>query len=421
MHCPSRYACPSLGVSGCFEQNPLQFQQSGRVSQVRLSLPKIEGSEVLSMSAAEGEAGESPPWHEQAASVVDAADLAGLREVAQQLQTLLQLTKKRIQQYEETKDSLLLLLPDDICCHVLFYCPPATVAMSQATARSMKLLVRSASELWWCFLARHFGFTKASFDQHLSCDPCTLFYHIASIRSRTSPVPIPCSVVFSDDGMPFPGHGPERALEPQNSCWCTRPGVNRNIDLVISLGAAETPAEQSEPAEQAVGGGWWLVTELQVATPGFGFSNAPREVLGWCTINPPDLAGARRWDLTPQEVAQSFEPNYMPTVKESSITGSEASFLFPSLDASQRPASYSMVKEHALTVPKIAKFVHFKILSSFDPEGHGPDDANVDVKGLWVLGVPLDDLQNQLGNAAKQPHQDPSYARLHDEKDHDWF
>ena len=48
------------------------------------------------------------PWHEQAARMVDTADLAGLKEVEQQLQTLLQLTKQRLQKAEAATKALAL-------------------------------------------------------------------------------------------------------------------------------------------------------------------------------------------------------------------------------------------------------------------------------------------------------------------------
>jgi hypothetical protein len=101
-------------------------------------------------------------------------------------------------------------------------------------------------------------------------------------RQPPPPQRLEASVVFADDGGNFPGYPPSNALRPEKSMvWCTRTGVDANVDLIIKLREVS------------------LVTGFVAANGGRGYSAPLKEGLAFVSMEPPNLTAAKWFDYNP--------------------------------------------------------------------------------------------------------------------------
>ena len=138
-------------------------------------------------------------------------------------------------------------LPDDIACNILYHSSAGSVSNAERACRSLYSLSCSANEMWRLFVAESYGLhIRAS-------DPRSVYHYIAHKAAKGGSDYLPCNVVFSDGGTPFPGHEPHQSVLQNHRCWCTSNGINRhkimhysaslsaslllhrNIDLVVKM------------------------------------------------------------------------------------------------------------------------------------------------------------------------------------------
>jgi len=278
-------------------------------------------------------------------------------------------------------------LPDDIACNILYHSSACSVSTAERACRSLYSLSCSANEMWRLFVAESYGLhIRAS-------DPRSVYHYIAHKAAKGGSDYLPCNVVFSDGGTPFPGHEPHQSVLQNHRCWCTSNGINRNIDLVVKM---------AQPC---------LVVSFVVANPGLGYSNPVRQVLAWASQSPPDLNVARAWDISVD--GSEGEISCRNTSVQNSHSAVPVVIDFP-----EYPQCRDMVLEEPCQ-GTVAQFCHFKMMSSFDPSHHGDNEANIDIRGLWVKGIVLDELNSLLGTAVTNGCADPSYTRLHPLHDQD--
>jgi len=315
----------------------------------------------------------------------------------------------------------LLELPEDLLCRIFAATANgACVSRCERTCIAMWRLSLRARELWRVLLTLAYGLPPQVCGAE--CDTRAVFQYIAREEKHGEQKLIPAVVLFSDDGIPFPGHGPGKAMPHHFSnpmaCWCTNEGVNRNVDLVVSFvptmdSAAITervtqlPKNHSQDGKRAeIPRMPYLVTDFTVVNPGEGFSNPMHKVLAWASIMPPDLEASKIWDLTTEEQSTD-ETNSQRGSPEAPTVA-----VFP---------PYPTCRNSAVTVPcsqdgkkraVVAYFAHFKLLNSFDDEGHHGDTANIDAKGLYAQGKALPQLETFLGSTV-DVGDDPSYEVRH--------
>jgi len=199
---------------------------------------------------------------------------------------------------------------------------------------------------------------------------------------------------FADDGGHIAGYPAQNALSRGPECWCTRPGVDRNVDLVAEL---EVPS---------------LVTAFRFSNPEAGFTMPLRDALAFASFDVPDLSKRRDYDANSKKQQRIVNGE----------TKGAAGVRFD-LDALARAARGSTEDVSATREcgPTMSNFVHFKLLSSYHPDGA---TVNIDVRHLHVRGFPLPDLPTYLRyqkprltskrhRSSSSSSSSASYERLH--------
>lgn len=262
-------------------------------------------------------------------------------------------------------------LPDVLCCEIFGFLDPTAVSISHCELASRELYEVSCSmrTMWRWMLGKSYGLWVDD-----DCDARAVHRYVTKLYSSDENDLIDCSVIFSDDGTPYPDYLPEYAMRDNRQAWCTHPGVKANVDLVARV-TCSVPH---------------LVTSVEVRTPGCGFSNPVLETLAWLSFDAPDVAARRVWDGTDPE-SITLEPNQI------------------AVSCSDIPArTIGSAPGHPAT-PIVSRFVHFKILNSRHSES---ERANIDVGALLIRGVPLPELERVMGQPIKLGP-DPSYERFH--------
>lgn len=277
-------------------------------------------------------------------------------------------------------------LPLDLWCCVFFHAGPDKTALASAASKQFCTLVQSADELWRQFLDESFGLYASESVRNM----CRIYAYLAQ-QMQLEPRLIPSEVVFSDDGTPYPGYPPQSALGDDRRCWCTRSGVDRNVDLVTRFRPTyKTGIDRCSSVH--------LVTSFTLVNPDRGFTAPMRSALLWACRSAPDLEAARRWD------------DYTPDSADANLTQTNS---FPKFVQFSNYPDCRGERIEVTCSPTTAEYAHFKLLDSWHP----PEQfsTNIDVGSLLVYGIPVPELSYMLKEACEPhaPTQDPSYRRIH--------
>lgn len=306
---------------------------------------------------------------------------------------------------------MLNLLTDGLLAEVFSWLGPLGTGQCSQTTGRLQRVAYSSRTLWRTFVQRYFGL-----EGNENVDWRAVYAYLATRSQQRAAYLPPGRVVFADDGSCIPGYPPENALRlDRRLAWCTNSGVDQDVDLVVSL---------TEPT---------LVSGFVAENVGGMFYSAPmKEALVFCSPTPIDLDAARqfngkngsKWVTKLQKEAPNklffsqtsrdttMDPvSAVPSYTSPQLVQPKAAFQFPD------PA-YNMCLQQRCP-PSVARFVHFKLLSSHKCTRGRPSD-NIDVKGLYTFGVPLPELPALLQEVvAVAP--DPSYRRQHEVREYTFY
>ncbi|CAB9525599.1 expressed unknown protein [Seminavis robusta] len=358
-----------------------------------------------------------------------------------------------LQRQHQHQDSLLLqyLVDPALTAHIFSFVGPVGTAKCAATCRSWRIIVSSTQSLWKQFVKDDFGLSLSSSNNNhttkVMIHPWEHVYRHIRLQQQHPNHRLNGRVLFADDGGNFPGYPPNHALLPEtNRVWCTRPGVDANVDLVIQLAST------------------CLVTGFVCANGGRGYSAPLQEALVFLSLEqPPNLQAARFYNtgttqqnVGPQWVRYLFQKEEEPannttnntppppplednnnndnnndnhhpepTSPASTATTNKppsnndnnndpvASFWFPHLQQ-----AYYGRSQQTLAKPIVARYIHLKLLSSHSPPGLEDISDNIDLMHFHTLGVPLPLLDTTLLPNVLQSEAPPNYVRTH-ERRHD--
>ena len=337
----------------------------------------------------------------------------------------------------------ILSLADEITAEIFSFLGPLDlVARCAPTCPRWHRVSRHSRALWRRFVYQEYGFGQGDPEADWQAVYAYLYgrRHGPGGRYGAAPDPffsqlIQSQLVFCDDGSHQPGNGPENALDSYNrSCWCTNAFVDHDVDFVADLG---------EPC---------LVTHVRIENGDFQFTAPVKEALAFLSWDLPDLDHARAFDgPTGIELAHELCPGInwdnedlrdvrsreSRTIVPSAAAAAnrhypKAGFVFP--DSPDR-AFLKAIKEPVR--PIVARYVHFKLLSS--SKCNDRVSNNIDVCHLQTLGFPLPALEAMIypqrqtstmdstnndntATAATTLPPDPSsrYQRHHEVREYPW-
>lgn len=303
----------------------------------------------------------------------------------------------------------LLSLPDGVPEMVLAFAGAASAAASGRSCAQLHRIERASWRAWQRFVSHGFGFgdvidwwSPTAADAELETtargdviDWRSVFACCAhamraeaeggwpSLHSRV--------VEHSDFRGEFRAfHPPEAAVALPNSpdsCWCTSSNIHANVDV-----AAEFVGHDSAFGEFA------LVLGVAVSNCAAHVGDNPAaDVLAFLSYNMPNFVrpegravefddGGR--SAASQRVVHALAENDGSSVRRPEPGHPAARCTFPPC-----PDAFDM-RVVRRCAPTVARFVHFKVLSSHNPNGHA--DANVDVHELHAVGVLLPGLAGML-------------------------
>jgi F-box-like len=299
----------------------------------------------------------------------------------------------------------ILSVGDEIIAEIFAYLGATDTARCASVCQNWNLVCRNSRSLWRRFVCDDYYLARQEGGE--SADWYAIYAYIRTLQIEghkrqkenivnNTETPLATQLVFSDDGSPQPGNPPENALINNRECFCTNAFVDKNVDLVASL---------SQPC---------LITHFLVANEGYYYTSPVKETLAFASMDMPDLDAAREFD---GEKGSEWVRNLFHKVanKEEGYpirTGYPkqplAGFLFPGM-----PFAFNMALKQACT-PVVARFVHFKLLSS----SHCQDRVsnNIDVCRLQAFGIALPRLpellqQTTASSGATSLAYDPSSPR----------
>jgi hypothetical protein len=213
---------------------------------------------------------------------------------------------------------------------------------------------------------------------------------------------IQSSLVLCDDGSHQPGNDPESAMRRIGDvCWCTDAFVDHDVDLVADL---TTPH---------------LVMEFQASNGGSRFSAPVKEALAFASLMAPNLEAAHVYDGEAgiQKAREMVAGDKNEGRSRSVPPGHpRAGFVFPGI-----PQAFNAICSRPSVRPTVARFVHFKLLTSSKCSWRVSN--NIDVCSLFTFGVPLLDLSamihNEVENMPLVPDPSP-YNRRHQVREYPW-
>ena len=215
-------------------------------------------------------------------------------------------------------------------------------------------------------------------------------------RSEESPTPLRGRVVFADDGGHFPGYPSKYALSPRNALvWCTSPGVDRNVDLVVEL---DVPS---------------IITGFVIANGGRGYSAPLKEGLVFVSMDPPDLDAARIYD------GENGSAWVKKIIGKGQVGVGQAkscpsgSVPLAAVRFSNLSQSFDAISKPKLKTPIVGRYIHFKLLSSHLTAGFEGLSDNIDLMHCHTMGLPVGDLDlfvPSIGRAKPIPAYKPIHA-----------
>ena len=260
------------------------------------------------------------------------------------------------------------LLDYDVVLEILKFAGPKSASYTGACCRDLATLpFESCKKMWKFFFQAQYPFLTKEEQEEEEDDWRGAFLYVYERQLLKSEWLEPPMALFADDGGHIAGYPAQNALSFGPEVWCTRPGVDKNVDLVAEL---RVPA---------------LVTAFRFANPENGYTMPLREGLAFASFDAPDLSAARKFD--------SSDTNNFKVPGAVSVR-------FKNDD------DLAFVKD---CEPTVANFVHFKLLRSYHPDSR---TVNIDVRHLHVQGTSLPLLGDYLRSHRRclERHADHSNA-----------
>ena len=304
-----------------------------------------------------------------------------------------------------------LKLPDEVITEIFASAGPMDTARCSMVCTKFHSISKNSRQLWRKFVLQDF-----QLGQEKDCDWKAVYPYLLKRQGKfdISAPPLPARVVFADDGSHTPGFPPENATSPHwTRPYSTGQGVVKDVDLVIDLNEV------------------CLITGFAAANHCSSCSGPLKEALVFASLNPPSLDDARQYDgkvgsewvnkleshLERQEENEEIYPldfdkkvNKLGFVMFTPCNATEplAGFQFPNV-----PDCYRERLIRYCYKPMVGRYVHFKLLSIFDPFSRRMTN-NIDVMDLHTFGVALSELPSLLQNdMLNGEHPYPSYQRIH--------
>jgi hypothetical protein len=314
--------------------------------------------------------------------------------------------------------SKVLALADEVTAEIFGFLDAMDTVQCSYVCRRWNSVVKHSRSLWRQFSHNDYGLSEGDKD----ADWRAVYAYVYSqeqqyLRIRADlgleTVFLQSQLVFSDDGSPQPGNDPENALRrssQQEACWCTNAFVDKDVDLVADLTAPH------------------LVMAFCVANGSWRYSAPVRTALAFASMGLPDLEQARAFDgsngeawITLHRYARSQPPNGSDTTKDDDKAHPSeplAGFEFTSARTPYNARSVQPCRR-----PTVARYVHFKLLSSFKCSDRVSN--NIDVQDLHTFGLPLprlaELLKQQSSSADASVPPDPSrYRRRYEIREYPW-
>jgi len=278
-------------------------------------------------------------------------------------------------------------LPEGVLHEIFLFCGGRSATIASMTCKAWCL--RPSSPIYRHFIRHDFGLDVEALpglDVTSSCDFQSLYGYLQTcFKSSTIRSLLPgAKIEFADDGGNYPGFPPENILkEGVDNVYCTA-NEDKDVDVLIKLRAPS------------------IVTDIGASNAGVGFSNLLHSAVAFSVIQNPrqHLDDARDYNgCKPSEFEQT--PHKLQPL---------GTIEFPEWPHCKN-ASVSTKAQ-----PSVACFVHFKLLSSFNPNKQRVN--NIDLGGVHIKGMELDDLITQLSRAFQRPIAEVQSALLSRDKDY---
>lgn len=328
----------------------------------------------------------------------------------------------------------LLLIPEDITVEIFLNLGAIETANCAMVCRRWNKISNDSRSLWEHFTTNDFRGLQLNVysdrnDNYVEWGGIYR-YIIRELIDPSNIVSLQARVIFADDGSAYLGYPPENAFDKWKSAWCTNAGVDKNVDLVAELPttcivtgfcAENGGTDYSAPLKEALvfasiekpsdlcmrqkfndtEGSKWVMELVHRRSLDVIFENSRKKIFGedcWC----------ERKRFKKSTGCSTSEQQQHPI----------AAFQFPS-------DYYSCIntKIEYCCAPTIARYIHFKLLSSVHPADRY--STNIDILNLSILGVNLpclpEMLKSTMTSQNKQPTPDPSYKRLHKLRPNNYF
>jgi len=372
-----------------------------------------------------------------------------------------------LQQQQQQKEALpLLLFSDEITAELFSFLGAHDTARLAKTCRHVRRVSHMSRALWRRFCYDDYGVSQG----HPAANWLEVYDYLKGQEKTYHDTPnvffLPTQVLFSDDGSEQDGNPASNALQPAfrhdyARCWCTNAYIDHDVDLVATL--QEQQQQQNNNNQQQTP---CLVMAFEIVNGNRNFSAPVKEALCFASMDMPDLEQAKDFDvakggiewavklqerqeeeLREQERQLLQWRNTTTTTTTTTTTNHDqdpgfawprpttpskhkpndplAGFSFPGI-----PMAFNKRLKHPVTRPTVARFVHFKLLSS--SKCNHRVSNNIDVSGLYTYGVPLPQLQNlvfppelianddETSNAVMPPPDPSRYQRRYDVKPYPW-
>ncbi|CAB9529915.1 expressed unknown protein [Seminavis robusta] len=294
------------------------------------------------------------------------------------------------------------LLADEVTAEIFAFLGAVDTARCAKTCRHWNRVSKHSRALWRRFSYDDFGLAEGSDAADWKAVYAFLKRQERRYREAVDDCFIQSRLVFCDDGSHQPGNNPEHALRRggENSCWCTNAFVDRDVDLVADLG---------EPH---------LVMAFEVRNGGVRFSAPVKEALAFASLQMPNLESASVYDGSngiqlAHELMKCNNSNNSNNDPGSPLAG----FVFPGI-----PRAFNSVCAQPAKRPTVARFVHFKLLTS--SKCFNRVSNNIDVCNLFAFGVPLAELNALIhpgaATTADAPPDPSRYVRRHKVREYPW-
>jgi len=324
------------------------------------------------------------------------------------------------------KDNILWFLPNDTLIEVFIYLGASGTARCSMVCQDWKEVSNKSVALWHHFIKEDFNIDLKEKNNINKEDNTTVEWGdiyryissrlIISLRRNVKERRLPVRIIFADGGLK---HGtsyesyypPENVFDPQKGAWCTNAGVDKNVDLV-----AELPTS-------------CLVTGFLAENGSYEYSAPLKEALVFTSFEePPDLEIAKSYyndekgskyvtELISNRGFKSISKtptsrSYIIAKEKNAVSDKILNNAVKPVAAFQFPSHYELCINTLIqfNCTAIARYVHFKLLSSLHPSGMF--STNIDLLNLAVLGIDLPQLPIML-NSRKRCCPDPSYERMH--------